>query len=80
MNIFIVDIQIITFHKVTQNENELRYRTITLPTFLPALLSGPLDNRLLQVTINSDGRVTGRWILMTTRGDDSVYGLINNQF
>lgn len=44
MNIFIVDIQI-TFHKVTQNENELRYRTITLPTFLPALLSGPLDNR-----------------------------------
>lgn len=45
MNIFIVDIQIITFHKVTLNENELRYRTITLPTFLPALLSGPLDNR-----------------------------------
>lgn len=44
MNIFIVDIQI-TFHKVTQNENELRYRTITLPTFLPALLSGTLDNR-----------------------------------
>lgn len=45
MNIFIVDIQI-TFHKVTQNENELRYRLITLPTFLPALLSGPLlDNR-----------------------------------
>lgn len=43
MNIFIVDIQI-TFHKVTQNENELRYRTITLPTFLPALLSGTLDN------------------------------------
>lgn len=78
MNIFIVDIQIITFHKVTQNENELRYRTITLPTFLPALLSGPLDNR--RCLFNSDGRVTGRWILMTTRGDDSVYGLINNQF
>lgn len=35
MNIFMVDIM----------NNELSYKTTTLPTFIPALLSGALDNR-----------------------------------
>lgn len=45
MNIFMVDIKIRICHKVTRNKNELSYKTTTLPTFIPALLSGALDNR-----------------------------------
>lgn len=45
MNIFMVDIKIRICHKVTHNKNELSYKTTTLPTFIPALLSGALDNR-----------------------------------